>query len=60
MSVSMKELIEGMTLTDDKGEWYVSLVDEEGVIWLDPCRDTGYTSPKQIQSNKDLRGFRIK
>lgn len=59
MNVKIGDLMEGMTLKDDWGEWYVSMIDESGSVWLDPCREVDYIIAKEIRTDEDLKGFEL-
>ena len=61
MSIKKSELMEGMVLRNDRGEWYVSIVETDGTIWLENTRyDPKHPTPSiEIHRDTDLRGFRI-
>ena len=61
MSLKKKELLEGMVISDDTGDWYVAMVDEGGSVWLEPRHENGKrsTTAIEIHSDRDLKGFRI-
>lgn len=61
MSLKKKELLEGMVISDDTGDWYVAMVEEDGSVWIEPQHDCGKrsTTAIEIHSDRDLKGFRI-